>query len=70
MGQGLATALAQICAAELGVAPEDISVVAGDSSVVPVGLGGFASRQTVTAGNSFAWPRATSRRRRRRWRAC
>jgi carbon-monoxide dehydrogenase large subunit len=52
MGQGLATALAQICAAELGVAPEDISVVAGDSSVVPVGLGGFASRQTVTAGNS------------------
>jgi carbon-monoxide dehydrogenase large subunit len=52
MGQGLATALAQICAAELGVHPETISVVAGDSSVVPVGLGGFASRQTVTAGNS------------------
>jgi carbon-monoxide dehydrogenase large subunit len=52
MGQGLATALAQICAAELGVRPEEVSVVAGDSSVVPVGLGGFASRQTVTAGNS------------------
>jgi carbon-monoxide dehydrogenase large subunit len=52
MGQGLATALAQICAVELGVAPQDVSVVAGDSSVVPVGLGGFASRQTVTAGNS------------------
>ena len=52
MGQGLATALAQICAAELGVHPQTISVVAGDSSVVPVGLGGFASRQTVTAGNS------------------
>ena len=52
MGQGLATALAQICAAELGMHPEDVSVVAGDSSVVPVGLGGFASRQTVTAGNS------------------
>ncbi|HXJ02128.1 MAG TPA: molybdopterin cofactor-binding domain-containing protein, partial [Micropepsaceae bacterium] len=47
-----ATALAQICAAELGVNPNDVSVVAGDSSVVPVGLGGFASRQTVTAGNS------------------
>ena len=52
MGQGLATALAQIAAAELGVKPQDVSVVAGDSSVVPVGLGGFASRQTVTAGNS------------------
>jgi carbon-monoxide dehydrogenase large subunit len=52
MGQGLATALAQIAAAELGVKPQDVSVIAGDSSVVPVGLGGFASRQTVTAGNS------------------
>jgi carbon-monoxide dehydrogenase large subunit len=52
MGQGLATALAQICASELGVDPAEVSVVAGDSSVVPVGLGGFASRQTVTAGNS------------------
>jgi len=52
MGQGLGTALAQIAAAELGVRPHDVTVVAGDSSVVPVGLGGFASRQTVTAGNS------------------
>jgi len=52
MGQGLATALAQIAAAELGVRPEEVGVVAGDSSVVPAGLGGFASRQTVTAGNS------------------
>ena len=52
MGQGLATALAQICAAELGLPPEDITIVAGDSGVVPAGLGGFASRQTVMAGNS------------------
>ncbi len=52
MGQGLCTALAQICAQELGLRPDDVTVVAGDSSVVPVGLGGFASRQTVTAGNS------------------
>jgi len=52
MGQGLATALAQIAASELGVQPQDVTVIAGDSSVVPVGLGGFASRQTVTAGNS------------------
>ncbi len=52
MGQGLATALAQICASELGLQPEDITVVAGDSSVVPAGLGGFASRQTVMAGSS------------------
>lgn len=52
MGQGLATALAQICASELGLRPEDVTVIAGDSAAVPAGLGGFASRQTVMAGNS------------------
>jgi carbon-monoxide dehydrogenase large subunit len=52
MGQGLATALAQICANELGVNPNDIAVVAGDTGFVPLGIGGFASRQLVTAGNS------------------
>jgi aerobic carbon-monoxide dehydrogenase large subunit len=52
MGQGLKTALAQICASELGVAPADVQVISGDTAVVPVGLGGFASRQTVTAGSS------------------
>ena len=52
MGQGLKTALAQICARELGLAPADVQVIAGDTAVVPVGLGGFASRQLVTAGSS------------------
>ena len=52
MGQGLTTALAQICAEELGVSPEMISVIAGDTAVAPLGLGAFASRQLVTAGSS------------------
>ena len=52
MGQGLATALAQICATELGVSPQQIKVVAGDTATSPLGLGGFASRQLVTAGSS------------------
>jgi len=52
IGQGLKTALAQICASELGVAPGDVRVISGDTAVVPVGLGGFASRQLVTAGSS------------------
>jgi carbon-monoxide dehydrogenase large subunit len=52
MGQGLATALAQICAGELGVEPETVSVIAGDTAVAPLGFGGFASRQLVTAGSS------------------
>ena len=52
MGQGLKTALAQIAADQLGVRPDDITVVCGDTSTIQLGLGGFASRQTVTAGNS------------------
>jgi len=52
IGQGVATALAQICASELGVHPGKIHVVTGDTATVPVGLGAFASRQTVTAGSS------------------
>src|SRR5712671_2704562 len=50
MGQGLKTALAQICASELGVPPDAVQVISGDTATVPVGLGGFASRQTGTAG--------------------
>jgi carbon-monoxide dehydrogenase large subunit len=52
MGQGVATALAQICAAAFGVRAQDVTVVAGDTAAAPLGLGGFASRQTVTAGSS------------------
>jgi carbon-monoxide dehydrogenase large subunit len=52
MGQGLGTCLAQIAASELGVDVSKISVVAGDTAGVSLGLGGFASRQTVTAGSS------------------
>jgi len=52
MGQGIATALAQICADALGVAPEAVRVTGGDTARSPLGLGGFASRQMVTAGSS------------------
>ena len=52
MGQGTKTLLAQICAAELGLEAGDVEVVAGDTDAIPMGLGGFASRQTVTAGSS------------------
>jgi carbon-monoxide dehydrogenase large subunit len=52
IGQGLRTALAQVAASELGLRPEDINVVPGDTSGVALGLGAFASRQTVTAGSS------------------
>ncbi len=52
MGQGIKTALAQITAEQLGVAPDVITVVAGDTAVIPYGQGGFASRQTITAGSA------------------
>jgi aerobic carbon-monoxide dehydrogenase large subunit len=52
MGQGLGTALAQIAASQLGIDASKVGVVAGDTATVSLGLGGFASRQTVTAGSS------------------
>ena len=52
MGQGIKTALAQICAEQLGLETSEVSVIAGDTAVIPYGQGGFASRQTVTAGSA------------------
>ncbi len=51
-GQGLKTALAQVCAEALGVDVADVGVTAGDTDAVTLGLGAFASRQAVTAGSS------------------
>ena len=51
-GQGVKTMLAQVVAQVLGVAPEAIHVVVGDTSATPAGLGAYASRQAVTAGNA------------------
>jgi carbon-monoxide dehydrogenase large subunit len=51
-GQGLATALAQIVADELGVAPELVRVVHGDTDRTPYGWGTFASRSLVIAGGA------------------
>ncbi|MSP67446.1 MAG: xanthine dehydrogenase family protein molybdopterin-binding subunit [Alphaproteobacteria bacterium] len=53
MGQGTVTSFAQICADVLGLAPEDVTVVAGDTATVSLGIGGFGSRQTVNAGSSL-----------------
>jgi carbon-monoxide dehydrogenase large subunit len=52
MGQGIKTSLAQICADELGVSMDAVDVIAGDTGHIPYGLGGFASRQAITAGTS------------------
>jgi carbon-monoxide dehydrogenase large subunit len=51
-GQGVKTMMAQIVADVLGVALETIHVIAGDTAATPAGLGAYASRQAVTAGNA------------------
>jgi aerobic carbon-monoxide dehydrogenase large subunit len=51
-GQGVKTTLAQIAADAFGLAPSDITVIDGDTAATPRGLGAFASRQAVTAGNA------------------
>lgn len=52
VGQGIETTLAQIAADVLGLAPEEISVLHGDTDLLPYGVGSFASRGTVMAGSA------------------
>jgi carbon-monoxide dehydrogenase large subunit len=51
-GQGTATALAQVVADALAVEPRDVSVAHGDTALIPFGMGTYASRNAVTAGNA------------------
>jgi len=51
-GQGLATAFSQIAADALGVAPEDVAVVHGDTDAVPTGLGTYGSRSLSIGGSA------------------
>ncbi|MEK6529634.1 MAG: molybdopterin cofactor-binding domain-containing protein, partial [candidate division NC10 bacterium] len=53
-GQGHETVFAQICADTLGVPLEAVTVVGGDTAAIPFGVGTFASRSTVVAGNAIA----------------
>ena len=51
-GQGLRTTLAQIIADEIGITPEMIKVVHGDTDRAPYGWGTFASRSLVISGGA------------------
>ena len=51
-GQGLRTTIAQLVADELGLAPDRIKVVHGDTDRTPYGWGTFASRSLVIAGGA------------------
>ena len=53
-GQGHETTFAQILAEELGIPPEDIDVVHGDTDQTPFGLGTYGSRSTPVSGGAVA----------------
>jgi len=53
-GQGHGTTLAQIAAAELGAAWEDVNVVAGDTALFPYGMGTGGSRVAANSGPAVA----------------
>ena len=53
-GQGHETSFAQVAADALGVPLDWVTVSGGDTAAVPFGIGTFASRSAVTAGNSIA----------------
>ena len=52
VGQGIETVLAQIAGEQLGLAADQILVRHGDTDLLPYGIGSFASRATVMAGNA------------------
>ena len=52
VGQGLETCLAQIAGEALGVDYARVTVRHGDTDLLPHGVGSFASRGTVMAGNA------------------
>ena len=53
-GQGHETTFAQIVAEEIGIPPEDIEVVHGDTDNTPFGLGTYGSRSTPVSGAAVA----------------
>ena len=53
-GQGHETTFAQIVAQELGLSPDDVEVVHGDTDRTPFGLGTYGSRSTPVSGAATA----------------
>jgi carbon-monoxide dehydrogenase large subunit len=53
-GQGHETTFAQIVAEELGIQPEHVKVMHGDTDNTPYGLGTYASRSTPVSGAATA----------------
>src|SRR5439155_17099808 len=53
MGQGARTVFTRLAAQDLGVAPDRVTIVMGDTAVVPFDSSTSASRSTVFMGNAI-----------------
>ncbi len=51
-GQGQETTFAQLVADQLGINPDDITIIHGDTLAVPYGIGTFGSRGTAVGGTA------------------
>ncbi|MFQ6011180.1 MAG: xanthine dehydrogenase family protein molybdopterin-binding subunit, partial [Nitrososphaerales archaeon] len=51
-GQTLDTTLSKICAEELGIGIHDVTVIMGDTSIIPMGAGTFGSRSCALGGSA------------------
>jgi CO/xanthine dehydrogenase Mo-binding subunit len=53
MGQGVRTVFTELTSTELGIAPDRITIVMGDTAIVPFDSSTSASRSTVFMGNAI-----------------
>ena len=60
-GQGRETAMAQIVAQALGIFPDQVDVIHGDTATTPEGIGALASRSTAIGGAAM-WRAALAMR--------
>lgn len=63
LGQGVETSIAQICADELGVDIEVVTVIHGQTDRIDRGMGAFATRVTVMTGSATSMAAAEVRER-------
>jgi len=62
IGQGSLTVLGQIAAEELGIGPNDVTVVSADTNVTPMDTGPIASRTTYVTGNAVRMAASQTRK--------
>jgi aerobic carbon-monoxide dehydrogenase large subunit len=63
VGQGVETILAQVCSSHLGLPYERITVVHGDTGMIPEGMGAFGSRAAMLGGAAVMRASAEIKRR-------